>query len=378
MSRFLYISESFPPKAGGSSVINQNLTNLFDEKDYFIVTSRIRPFQKGLQKTIKNVHYIGFDFDFLPRRLSLFGFYLSRLLSLVELYLYIKRVNPTFIIAAYPELTLLDVSEFIARKLNIPFYPYLHDTISEALQGTNFEKVGNRVQRNIFQSSSHIFVMSEGMRTLYKRKYNLNTTPILHIYPESVNKKSLGPIKFGSVFWGGAIYRINHIALCRLLSLLDKLGYKSNIASNISFKFLELNNYPISSLELRFYENRHAYLKAIALNDFLILSLNWPDETSVHQDEIGTIFPTKTPEYLNSGIPIIVHCPSDYFLAEFFTKNECGIVIDTRDNEEMGIKLERYMTDIKYLEKLVENAYKVAEMFKSEVNKNRLINIIGI
>lgn len=47
------------------------------------------------------------------------------------------------------------------------------------------------------------------------------------------------------------------------------------------------------------------------------------------------MFPTKVPEYLGSGRPILVHCPDDYSLGDFFRKHDCGRVVADRSDEAL-------------------------------------------
>ena len=82
---------------------------------------------------------------------------------------------------------------------------------------------------------------------------------------------------------------------------------------------------------------RHYY--AIASKAVLLLALDAPHESNVHRDELATIFPTKTPEYLASGRPVFAHCPSDYFLARFLNEHGCGAVVSEDDDNAIMAQL---------------------------------------
>ena len=126
------------------------------------------------------------------------------------------------------------------------------------------------VQQKIFDTSHKIFVMSEGMKDLYKEKYNVETIPLLHSFSEEVDEKEFNNNNIEkSIFWGGAIYAINketvkriHLACTDLdytLTLsaantyekLTNLGFENNnIKSNIlsigaNFEELYFNKKPI-------------------------------------------------------------------------------------------------------------------------------------
>ena len=45
-------------------------------------------------------------------------------------------------------------------------------------------------------------------------------------------------------------------------------------------------------------------------------------------EEYLTIFPTKTIDYLLSQRPILAHMPADSFIAEFYRRHDCALVVD--------------------------------------------------
>jgi len=378
MSCFFYVSDSFPPVPGGSSVINQNLLEQFNQEEFFILTTYKIGLKKGLQFKLSNTIYLNFELLFLPNKLAVPSFLLARIITRYRLLFIAKIKSPKAIVVAYPQLVTLDASQWVSEKLNIPFFPYLHDTIVESLSDTPLEKYGNKVQSKVFRTASHIFVMSEGMQRLYEGKYNIKTTPILHIYPEEFTAIKRVTNESNQVFWGGAIYRINHVALSRLLCVCKELSLDILCATNPSEKMLEKFSYPLDTMRFEFYSNRKDYIDVLKTNKFLLLALNWPEETSVDRDEISTIFPTKVAEYLNSGVPIIVHCPEHYFMAKFFMKYDCGLVLGTRDSFTMKSKIQSLLQDGERLDQLVTNAGAAADMFRPEINSGILKKFLSI
>jgi hypothetical protein len=92
----------------------------------------------------------------------------------------------------------------------------------------------------------------------------------------------------------------------------------------------------VSALDRVYYPEWSDYLEALNDHEILLLALDWPDESPIHHDELATIFPTKTPEYLASGRPILVHCPEDYFLARFFRHHDCGTIVSERSVDALA------------------------------------------
>ena len=60
----------------------------------------------------------------------------------------------------------------------------MHDTIKEGLSHTFYKYEAINLQKNIFKRGAPILVMSNGMKDLYKNKYNIDSIPVLHSYPE--------------------------------------------------------------------------------------------------------------------------------------------------------------------------------------------------
>ena len=117
------------------------------------------------------------------------------------------------------------------------------------------------------------------------------------------------------------------------------------------------------NIEILPFLSREDYITVIGNQRALLLSIDWPDESVVHKDELGTIFPTKTIEYLISGRPILVHCPEEYFLARFFKKYKCGIVLTDRDPQKIKEHIESVLDDVEKLKVMVANAYKASKQF---------------
>jgi len=237
----------------------------------------------------------------------------------------IKALRPAVVVGAFPYYHLLHITRQACRETQTPWVAYLHDTLSEALSTGRLSDKAARLHDQVFAEASAILVMSAGMERLYQKKYGLTCTVLQHSLPEPVpaslpeNDSAAPP-----AFWGGGIYEINGHALGRVSEALGQLGRSLFLASTASLPVL--NSYGITGDHVKrsFYAEREAYLAALRAQGLLVLALDWPDESPVHPEELATIFPTKTPEYLASGRPVLVHCPEDYFLAQFFLQHRCG------------------------------------------------------
>jgi glycosyltransferase involved in cell wall biosynthesis len=60
---------------------------------------------------------------------------------------------------------------------------------------------------------------------------------------------------------------------------------------------------------------------------------------------INTSCPSKMGEYLASGRPVLVHAPAGSFVAWYFKKYECGLVVDEPDPAKLAAAVGRLLTD---------------------------------
>jgi len=73
---------------------------------------------------------------------------------------------------------------------------------------------------------------------------------------------------------------------------------------------------------------------------FLPLALDSRDP-----DIVRTAAPGKLGEYLAAGRPILVHAPSDSFVASYFREHGCGVVVDRDDPAELAAALSSILGD---------------------------------
>ena len=367
---FLFISDCMSPEKGGSGTVNTILLDYIGSKNCIAVSSG----KRGAHQS-RFMHTAGFNYSFLPKQLLVYGHLVSALLARIKIATLIKKYKPSFIIAAYPQLTLFTAAVREANRHGIPYFAYLHDTVEEALSRGPLNKQAAETQKLVFRTAAGIFVISNGMQDLYARKYGLATTVVRHIYPEEVFP--VAESGNGRAFWSGAVYGINHRALARMTHACAHEGLSATFTGNTSENDLRLFGFPTDSIHRHYYSQRTDYLSAVAQHSLLLLCLNWPDESTVHPDEMATIFPTKTPEYLASGVPIVVHCPRDYFLAAFFREHACGLVISVRDENEITAQLTAFLANKPLQMEMVARARALKYLFEPELNAGNLKNTVS-
>lgn len=279
------------------------------------------------------------------------------------------------LIIAYPNLYWLDVCTKFAVRKEIPFITYLHDTILEATYAEDRKYLARKVQDRVFKNSQKVTVMSEGMRTLFKKKYELESTAWEHIYPELPVVADVP--KERRAHWSGDVYAINNFSVARVNKAFESLNITFSISSGKSKT--QLKGYGIDGEHIQkvFYPKRADYLKSLCSASILLLALNYPEECNVNEDELATIFSTKTPEYLGSGSLIIFHGPAHYFLAQFLIRHNCGVVIDTKEEVIIEATIADIFDNPSKYKHLPVNALKTLHIFNPERIRDKVIATIN-
>ncbi len=368
--RVMVVSMGYPPVLGGSSIIMRNLLAQFPPGSIVLATMRPWPDEKDPAHDSPHRRHFVMDDTHLPgrwenlRRLALRPVLTHRLVRLG------RSSGAGAIVGVYPRLSFLDAAQRAAVTLRLPFFPYLHDTIVEALSSSRLAAYAQLVQRRVFSSATAVFVATHGMAELYERKYGLHAHRLVHIYPEEVrDEPPADPPASRSLLWSGGVYTINAVSLQRVNEAMGGLpGVRFAMATGQSREELTVAGLTTDTLDVTFVPmtERQRYLEFLGQHAVLVLALNWPDETHVHEDELSTIFPTKTPEYLASGRPILVHCPEHYHLARFFNDNDCGLVVSERSPEALRAALGKLLDDRDVGWRLGRNALRVARQFNSD------------
>ncbi len=372
----LFLTIAYPPNPTASAVVHRHLLDQFDPASFVVITGFFPGAKKAEVPRGIKYHFIYLSFEFISSKVH-------RLLARIQkrtiplfLNLYISLVKPKRIIIGYPDLYWMDLCSAVAIKKNIPFIPYLHDTVVEATYAGPSKELARQVQDRIFKHAYQVAVMSEGMRSLYKRKYGIESTAWEHIYPEEPVK--VAALKENRAHWSGDVYEINHKAVIRFGNVLEKLGMQFSISNGKTRE--QLKAYGITGQHIRkvFYPQRSEYLLQLGTAKLLLLGLNYPDECSVHEDELATIFSTKTPEYLGSGSLIVYNGPGHYFLARFLTENSCGVVIDTKDEHTLMGELRHIIDHYGNYQQLIDNTAAAMSVFQPGFVSDKLIHTLDV
>ena len=342
---------------GGVGIILRNLLSVFNTDSYtfaylgrFDSRPRKRVKQSDCFRLIPNfhpVHFIDLLFKGAKQKYAIW-----RAVRLA------KARKAQIVVGLYPTLSSLFVATEVAKRIKGRFYPYLHDTISEGLSHTPLAKAAVSVQEDAFAVAESVLIINKGMSDRYRDVYNLRKGLVLQMsFPERIATEP-NFNRSRTAFWGGDVYDINKTSLSRVQEAL--LGRDTQLELTCLSK-LDFKDY--TNVNQIYYPSRQEYIRAVQRHGMMILSIDWPDESPVHEAELSTIWPTKAVEYLATGAPILVHCPEHYFLARFFREHQCAVVVSDRSIEALTEAIDLLQSGGTEVQRMQERALALTDFF---------------
>ncbi len=224
-------------------------------------------------------------------------------------------------------------SAFIASKiLGIDFYAYILDDYVHHWTGY-YRLFAKAISPWIFKRSTGLIGLNEYSCAEYTRRYHVDclmvrnpctmdtlTAPINSEWPLQAGK-----IK---VVYTGSIYHANNDCFLNLINAIDALKlYEIELHIYTAQTEDQLSVQGIIG-ERVYVHPQISYNQALNVQrdaDILFLPLAF---NSPIPEVIRTSSPNKMGEYLASGRPVLAHAPEDSFVAYYFRKNYCGIIVD--------------------------------------------------
>jgi glycosyltransferase involved in cell wall biosynthesis len=383
MKNTLIVSEWAPPIVAGGPVILGKLFSHFPQRRYCILMKnidtkhiRIDP-QKWLNCKYFFCHipqYWGKK-HWLQKFSIMFEFMFIPVIVLKGLAI-IRRQRIDKILAPSNRGIFL-ISAFLLSKItNKPLFVYLFD-IYEELMLDAVEKCMARIfERKIFRRATKIFVMSEYLAEHYRQKYGIHVEIIPHPvdlaqYPDMAMLSNIKLPKIYKIVFTGMIWTYNLEAIKNLVEVI-------NSVENGKLEFLLFTpNFP-KQLAERGISGRNISIRFATPEEiptvqkdadilFLPYAFNSP-----YPLLIKNASPSKMPEYLAAGKPILVHAPGDCYVSHYARENEFGCVVDKLDPEELRKAIFLLLKNRGLRERLGRNARETAKRHDARLAVRRL------
>lgn len=377
LPKILFISRSVPPGASGSSVITANLAQQFTPEEmvvigaYYVGSPPVE-WRAGWPRLIyATVHPPD---NLRGGRWLRWGQLPWLLLRGLWVCLY---QHCEIILGTYPDEIYLLAAYVISLLTGRPLFLYFHNTYLEHPRGNI---MAGWLQPRVFRHAQHMFVMSRAMQELYRRYYpGLVCTPLVHSFNEPLpDPKTLpstaevqNPLR---LVLSGSVNASNEGAVAHMAQAIAALtDTQLRIYSRTNPAYLKQLGIQGSQFSLTTV-SRDSLIQELQQADILFLPHGFSDRESI--EEIETVFPTRTIEYLIAGRPILAHVPEKCYIADFLREHQCALIVTDPGVEHLVEAINRLKTDSGLRQQLVQNALRAANQFHGPVVAGHLRSVI--
>ena len=365
--KILLVSWSVLPNKGGSSIIVENLIKNFN-KEEMVVLASTKLFQNNNIKRRVKVYYFFSELYFLGRGYRYFIWFRKlRFKALIQkIKTIIEKEKIEYIIGVYPNPFYCYAASIAAKEMNIPFSSYFHNSYADNIAITDSKAA--RIQKEIFDQSENVFVMSKGMQAFYKEKYQLkNCIPLVHTFNQFPNLDSQTGIpgankKQYQLVAIGNFNESNMEATKRFVNAIKaNPKYSLSLYTHVPKVLLRKRGLDTNAIEYKGFVNPEKVYEVLQEYDICVLTHGFTGAYGTI--EYRTIFPTRTIPFLLSGKPIFAHSPSGSFLNDFIKENKCAKLVEIADEKAIINGLDEICNNIVFQKQLVAASRKTAEQF---------------
>lgn len=377
VDKLLIISWGVYPDQNGSGIIVHNLAKALGEKRV-VVVGETPPNLKEWDNLNYPLFHINTNLLRIQKGIK-YHKWMSFFNSFLKINKIIKDHKCTKIIAVFPDEYFLWLSYFLAKLHKNELYPWFHNTYVENRIGM-FKILGKIMQPLIFEYSTKVFCMSDGLTQYYKDHYKrINFFTLRHAFVLSPSENKINEASINRPFTFAYTGSLNEscrdasIRICKVISM--KGNCKLVVFGKRNLNDLIKIGIPSESMQGFGFLEKEVFDYQLKMCDFMILAHGFRGALS--DVEYNTIFPTRTVPLLYSGKPIIAHASATSFLGTWLKQNNCGYLISSEDHGEISSAIDVLIYDVELQKKLVSNAKKMSLLFDSSIVSSELLTLIN-
>ncbi|MFN2499491.1 MAG: glycosyltransferase [Pyrinomonadaceae bacterium] len=383
--KFAFVSQVLPPSWSGQSTAIYRVLRDLDPSCYCLISQdygEARAHRRKKEGRLRGKYF------YIPRRHTLtrawrFAFVRRLIIRMRarQIEKIIRREKCEAVVACPGDFFDLPAAMYASRATGVAFYPYLLDYYSQQSIGFKSEVEAQRLEAEIMKTATGVIVPNEFMGEEARTRYGVRSVTVVRNPCDVAAYEGLPapePNDDFKIVYTGSIYNAQFDAFRNLTAALAKLGrpeVRIHLYTNQSREELERNG--ISGPVILHGDLEPAAIPRIQKGaDLLFLPLAF---NSPFPELIRTSAPGKTGEYLAAGRPILVHAPPDSFLAWYFKRHECGLVVDQSDPEKLAEAINSVLTDSVQRHKLEANARERAlSEFSIEASSAAFSRLLGV
>lgn len=272
-----------------------------------------------------------------------------------------------------------------SRRARVPFYVYIFDDYAN--QSPPWRPVARRLEPMLLKRAAGIIVPNESMHDALLHRHGLEATVIhnpcdLSLYeawqhgPEPVSSRQ--PPDEVRIVYTGEIGGAQAGAMRTLVEAIERLGHLNVrlhlYSARAQAKLVEWE------IQGPVVYHKPELVKAMPdiqrQADILFLPLAFD---APYPELIRTSAPSKIGEYLAARRPVLVYAPADSFIATYFRRYECGLVVDKPDPAWLARAIDHLLSDADLRRKLTARAWERAQVdFSLSTARAKFMAVIGL
>jgi hypothetical protein len=366
----LVIFRNLPPDGGGAATIIRNLFEFADE------TVTIVGRKSRFNLDISHTKYKKVEIPLSDKPENIFYkikyFIQSVYICLKE----IRNSNISSILGVYRDESSLILSYIVSVISGKPLFVYLTDLYAE-----NYNSHTKKIfQKIIFNRAKSILCLNEAMKSHYISLGYNQVEIILSTVPEilPLKIKEFDGKVFKIAFSGSIIYdRLD------LLQMLVKIignnpHYELNLYCPHNEDYLKSNQLFANNVKFEYLNDPTQLLKKLQENHLLYLPLTFkkPDSQRSYL-QLKTCLGTKSYEYMQTGVPILVHSPSEYYTYKYFEASNSAILLNSNACNKLTAKLDEIEKNYSNYSFVVKNSNLKLTEHQTLPNFLRLMKLIN-
>jgi glycosyltransferase involved in cell wall biosynthesis len=238
-----------------------------------------------------------------------------------------RREGATWVLSVADEGFSQICAAVAARAARIPHVTWVFDVWEENAYGPPDRHVARRLEGRLWRSAAAIVVHAEELADHYREKHGVSCrvlrTPIDEVATggQRVARSradDLEVVVAGSIYWAQA-------------EALDRVARAVRLVPRATLTVIgdpRLRAHAIDADRFEHAASAEALRRRLGQAGLLVLGLSFDAR---FPDVVRTATPARLPEYLASGVPVLVHAPADSHVARHVRRHDLAAVVDVPD-----------------------------------------------
>jgi len=264
--------------------------------------------------------------------MSLLGSLFGRLRWLTRA---LRERKSRFLLACSGDPWDLPLSAVASKLLRIPLGVYLFDWYAYQWTAPSLRLLARFFEPWILRSAAVVLTHSPVLASRLSERYGIAAVnipnPAYEVnQPKNRKRPPRSRERVFTVLFAGAIYAANEGPLRNLIGAAESMTRVPVRIAIHSAQRPEWLREAAERVDVRFGEHVRSreIHKVLSAADVLFLPLAF---SSSLKEVVETAAPAKMSDYMASGNAILVHAPANSYVAQYFRRNGCGMVVDEDD-----------------------------------------------